>query len=133
MDTIFRDSFRDLTLGELDLLLEAQRSVIVNGGTLGLYDDLSFVIGFSVTSAVPHLGILACRTDGDDSVWIQIAYTHPGARRQGVFTQLFSGLLQKCPGKKIGLGTQPSNEGMRAAAEKMGFTQRVVYLYRDKQ
>lgn len=129
--TVIRDSFRDLAQDELSLLFRAQASVIANGGTLGLYDDMSFIIAYDVDAIAVLVGILACRPDGDD-VWIQLAFTEANYRLQGVFRRMVEDLVAGCPRKAIGLGTKPANIAMRDAAESCGFKQRTIFLYREK-
>ena len=118
----------ELSNHEVTILLEAQREILKVGGVLGLTSDLWFVIAGDSFS--PY-GILACRTADDGAIWIQIAFVRTTMRRCGLLREMVNHLMAKCPGKEIGLGTKVTNQPMLAAAEALGFRQKVAYLYRE--
>ena len=129
-DITIRYSSRDLTEQELQFVFEAQRAVMQAGGALGLYDDLTFLIAHR-GDPNDMLGLIAWRRDDQGDAWIQLAYTRPEFRARGVFRALVDVVVVQNPDRRIGLGTQRLNLPMISAAERVGFRQNVVYLWRQ--
>lgn len=126
------DSTRELLDDELTILFDAQREIIEAGGVLGLYGDLSFVTCRGGVSGRVE-GILAVRPHDDGAPWIQMAFVYGRSRRRGIFRQMVRYLIERCPGKRIGLATSLGNTAMQSAAASLGFTQEVLYFYRDRR